>query len=269
MAREAPAEPWLLFIHEIPARPPYLRARVRKRLARLGAVAVKRSVYAVPASSASIERLTALAADVRESGGNAVVVAARFLDAADERALRRAERAERRTALPAATGMAAWHGRRWATRRGVHVDRIACAWLIRGWLDPAARIRLVGPGDPPLASEELGFDMPGGRFTHAGGGCSFESLLAASGLAEPALTRMAEIVHDLDLKDGRFGHPETAGVGRLLDDLVQRHVEDRARLAHGRTFFDALYRSLAPAEQSRRPLPPGGAERLKRLRPPR
>ena len=102
MAREAPAEPWLLFIHEIPARPPYLRARVRKRLTRLGAVAVKRSVYAVSASPAAIERLTALAADVRESGGNAVVVAARFLDPADERALRRAERAERRAASPAA-----------------------------------------------------------------------------------------------------------------------------------------------------------------------
>jgi len=139
-----------------------------------------------------------------------------------------------------------WTGRVWVTRRGVHVDRIACAWFIRRFLDPAARFRFVEPRDGAVRPSELGFDLPGGTFTHEGGGCSFETLVARTGHASPALTRIGEIVHDLDLKDGKFGHPEGAGILRLLEGILVSNADDLARIERGAVLFDDLHRSLAP-----------------------
>src|SRR5215831_15206434 len=79
-----------------------------------------------------------------------------------------------------------WAGRTWVTRRGVHVDRIACAWFIRRFLDANARFRFVAAPDAPRRKGELGFDLPGGEFTHEGDRCSFETLLAKTGRSTPA-----------------------------------------------------------------------------------
>ena len=132
------------------------------------------------------------------------------------------------------------------TRRGVHVDRIACAWFIRRFLDPAARFRFVAPGGGPSRPGEVGFDMPGGEFSHQDGGCSLETLIAATGVRDPALERIAEIVHDLDLKDGKFGRPESAGVERLLAGITA-HLDDPARLERGAALFDDLHRAWSKA----------------------
>ncbi|WP_163566406.1 chromate resistance protein ChrB domain-containing protein, partial [Klebsiella pneumoniae] len=91
----------------------------------------------------------------------------------------------------------------------IHVDRIACSWLIRRFIDPQAVIRFVpGKGYVPKPGE-LRFDMFEGEITHEGDRCSFEVLLGRAGIADPAVQAIAEIVHDIDLKDGKFGRDET------------------------------------------------------------
>src|SRR4029453_2368770 len=106
-------------------------------------------------------------------------------------------------------------GRTWVTRSGVHVDRIASAWLIRRFIDPEAAFRFVR-GHEPAQPGELRFDMFEAEFTHEGERCTFEVLLRRFALADPALARIGEIVHDIDLKDGRFNHLETVGLDHLI-----------------------------------------------------
>jgi hypothetical protein len=131
-------------------------------------------------------------------------------------------------------------GRTWVTRTGVHVDRIASAWLIRRFIDPEARFRFVR-GDEPSVPSELRFDMFEADFTHEGDRCTFEVLLQRFALADKALVRMGEIVHDVDLKDGKFDHPETVGLDHLVAGIAMRHQEDEARLRDGGAAFEALY----------------------------
>jgi hypothetical protein len=141
---------------------------------------------------------------------------------------------------PRAVALVAVRGRTWVTRTGVHVDRIASAWLIRRFIDPEARFRFVrGPQD--ATGGDLSFDMFEADFTHEGELCTFEVLLRRFALKEKALARIGEIVHDVDLKDGRFNHPETAGVDHLVAGMAMRHKEDEARLAEGFALFEALY----------------------------
>jgi hypothetical protein len=130
------------------------------------------------------------------------------------------------------------------TRKGVHVDRISTAWLIRRFIDPGAGFKFVsGRGYRP-STNELRFDMFDGEFTHEGDRCTFEVLLARVGLDDPALQRIAEIVHDIDLRDGKFAAPETSGVERLVGGLAGRHRDDDVRLARGADLFDDLYESF-------------------------
>ena len=135
-------------------------------------------------------------------------------------------------------------GRTWVTRTGVQVDRIASAWLIRRFIDPDARFRFVpGHGHAP-AKGELRFDMFEADFTHEGELCTLEVLLRGFGLRDPALRHIGEIVHDVDLKDGRFARPEAAGIERLIAGLALRHPKDEARLQEGGAVFDSLYESF-------------------------
>ena len=129
----------------------------------------------------------------------------------------------------------------WVTRLGVHVDRIACAWLIRRFIDPGARFKFVsGKGYAPSFGE-LRFDMFEAEFTHEGDRCSFEVLLGHAGLTDPALQAIAEIVHDIDLKDGKFGRDEAGGVKALIAGVAMAHRSDEERLTRGGAIFDDLY----------------------------
>ena len=131
--------------------------------------------------------------------------------------------------------------RTWVTRRGVHVDRIASAWLIRRFIDPEARFKFVpGPEHAPEAGE-VRFDMFQAEFTHDGNLCTFEVLRRHFGLKEAALRHLGEIVHDIDLKDTRFSRPEAPGLDRLIAGIAMRHEDDEARLAEGAAVFDSLY----------------------------
>ncbi len=136
---------------------------------------------------------------------------------------------------------AEYKGRVWVTRHGVKVDRIASAWLIRRFIDPAARFRFVDPRGYQHAEAELRFDMFEGEFTHQGDLCTFEVLLQTAGPSDPALAALAEIVHDIDFKEARFQRPETAGIAALIDGLAMRHREDARRIEEGSTIFEALY----------------------------
>ena len=103
---------------------------------------------------------------------------------------------------------------------------------------------------PPAADEGVEFDMFGVEFSHHGEGCTFETLCRVFQIDDPAVARLAAIVHDLDLKDGRFGAPEAATIGAIIEGLQLAHADDEALLAQGMTLFDSLYRSFEQSSRS-------------------
>ncbi len=133
----------------------------------------------------------------------------------------------------------------WVTRQGVQVDRIASAWLIRRFIDSGARFKFVpGTGYAPQVGE-LRFDMFEGEFTHIGDRCTFEVLIGHTGLADAALTAIGEIIHDIDLKDGKYGRAEAAGVRSLIAGIAASSSDDEERIARGTVLLDDLYRAFA------------------------
>lgn len=128
---------------------------------------------------------------------------------------------------------------RWATRAGVHVDRAACAWLIRRFIDPAAVFLFVTDVDdvPPDATA---FDMRGVALSHHGDRCSFETFLAQYELTDPALGLIARMVHEADLADDRYDAPEAAGLDVLIRGLALT-MDDERVLAASHQLFEGLY----------------------------
>lgn len=319
MSDETPGtdQRWLLLIHQLPTKPAYFRVKIWRRLQSLGAVAVKSTVYALPANAETQEDFEWLLKEIVDGGGEAMLCEARLIDGLTDAQVRAlfdaardadyaeiakeardlakaldAEAAGDRSVEPraqisrlrkrlaelvtidffgatgrlaveallaglearvaedqamiedlsrAAAPIAELRGRTWVTRRDIHVDRIACSWLIRGFIDPEAIIRFVpGKGYVPEAGE-LRFDMFEGEITHEGDRCSFEVLLARAGLADPALQAIAEIVHDIDLKDGKFGREETSGIASLIAGIAVASDDDNKRIALGSQVFDNLH----------------------------
>jgi hypothetical protein len=132
-------------------------------------------------------------------------------------------------------------GRTWVTRSGIMVDRIASAWLIRRFIDPAAQFMFVDPEEYTHKDTEIRFDMFDGEFTHEGDLCTLEVLLTKSGHNDPALQAVAEVVHDIDLKDGKYQRPEAAGISPLIEGIALRQADDMRRLEEGATLFESLY----------------------------
>lgn len=132
-------------------------------------------------------------------------------------------------------------GKTWVTRKDIHVDRIACAWLIRRFIDPKAGFKFVGEKTYRPTPGELCFDMKGAEFTHEGDMCSFEVLLSRLGLADPALKRVAEVIHELDIRDGKFERPEAVGIGHIIDGICMTQHDDMARIARGGALLDDVY----------------------------
>lgn len=321
------AQPWLLCIHNIPPKPPYLRAKVARRLAALGAVAVKNSVYALPDHEVQRDGLVWLSKEIEQGGGKAFVCKASFdgiegggysdahirqlfVDAreADYRSLA----TEYQPILDAlashdtdgdvekrvrelsgqlrvryeeilnidffgASGRGAietmlstfgvWladqerHGaveemafdpdvfrnRVWVTRPGVHVDRIASAWLIKRFIDPDASFRFA-TGDQE--DHVVRFDMVDGEFSHEGALCTFEVLLKRFGLdADSALSVLAQIVHDIDLDEDAPARPESAGILALLNGVCLGTDVDKDRISAGSSMLDTLYEHFKRSTQ--------------------
>ena len=134
-----------------------------------------------------------------------------------------------------------FHARTWVTRKGIHVDRMASAWLIRRFIDRAAKFKWVAPKGYAPKRGELRFDMFEAEFTHVANMCSFEVLLQRTGLADRALQIIAEIVHDIDIKDEKYRRPETAGVASLVAGIALTSADDDERLARASAALDQLY----------------------------
>ena len=134
-------------------------------------------------------------------------------------------------------------GRTWVTRRGVFVDRIASAWLIRRFIDAAAQFKFVAPEGYSPRKGELRFDMFEAEYTHEGDRCTFETLVRRFRLRDPVLRAIGEIVHDIDCKDAKFGRAEATGIERLLAGIARKHATDATRLRLGAAVFDNLYQS--------------------------
>jgi len=327
----APPARWILLIHSIPPRPSYLRVKIGRRLQKVGAVAVKNSVYALPRTEAAREDLEWIAHEISSDGGEAQLCESRFIggssdggvtdDAIEQqfrlarqqdylaavklarrlldslrpaqkkagqapsrrhaqaevalgRLRRRLEeivaidyfgapgRAELESLLlsieeklrpprpadpearPDLPSLAKLRGRTWVTRKGIHVDRICSAWLIRRFIDPDAKLKYVAAKGYVPEPGELRFDMFDAELTHEGDRCTFEVLLARMGNEDPALRHLADLVHDLDLRDGKFAREELPGFAALITGICVEHRDDEGRLAAGTTMLDALYRAF-------------------------
>jgi hypothetical protein len=133
-----------------------------------------------------------------------------------------------------------YRGKVWVTRTGVHVDRIASAWLIRRFVDAEARFKFVAPKGYRAEPGELRFDMFDAEFTHEGDRCTFEVLVERLSIREPGIRALAEIIHDIDLKDSKFARLETPGVAAAIAGLCAQHRADEVRLEMGFSLFDHL-----------------------------
>jgi hypothetical protein len=305
---------WLMLIHHVPNSPAYLRVKMWRRLQKIGAVAVKNAVYVLPRSDQSSEDFHWIAREIIESGGDASVCEATFVEGittkdlialfqeardADYADLKKEikevvneQRAAESTGDAWASGFASrvsrlrerlteiqaidffpspsgkqaesaitelesrirqaplrkgqhqsgsYSSRTWVTRTGVHVDRIASAWLIRRFIDSQARFKFVSAKGYRPEAGELRFDMFDAEFTHEGNLCTFEVLMERLSITDRSLRRLAEVVHDIDLKESRFGHPETPGLALVVNAICSKHKEDAARIERATILLDDLY----------------------------
>jgi hypothetical protein len=144
---------------------------------------------------------------------------------------------ENRPSKIAAAVIAKYRKKRWVTRPHPHVDRLACAWLIRRFIEPKAAIRYSLRPDP----DEITFDMAHGHFGHVGNLCTFETMVEAFGLDQPGLQAIAEIVHEIDLRDGRYARPETSGVDAILKGWSLAGLPDDKLESRGIVLFEGLF----------------------------
>jgi hypothetical protein len=308
---------WVAFSYSLPARSGSSpRVALWRRLRRLGTVSPTGSVQVLPDRPECLEAFQWLAQEMRQAGGEAVVMQVEsFAGLTDQRLIEmfRAGRAEEYTELeaqvveleksvltvakpedvpevpetlarlrrrhaeiarsdyfdsPEGSQLAArlaqvaqllaasispapqvplvaltnYQGRRWVTRPRPHVDRLACTWLIHRFIDPSAVIHYSGQPAP----DEVTFDMEEAEFGHRGSLCSFETMLQAFHLSEPGLDAMAQIVHEIDLRDGLYVRPETAGLDAVLSGWLDAGFSDNELAAQGTALFEGLYRSLSP-----------------------
>lgn len=322
---------WILLIHQLPPKPTNLRVRIWRKLQKLGAVAVKNSVYALPFSEKTHEDFQWLKQEIAAEGGEASVFRAGAVEGATDQeiiALFRKSRDEEYAQLTAELGgltgamreqkrgghllagrithyeteldklqkelerivgtdffgasgqtsarsayercqkalrsaqgprlkpglantppsvmvdLTSYQGRRWVTRRNLFIDRLAAIWLIKRFIDSKARFLYVDEGK--TVEGAIGFDMFGGEFTHRGEDCTFETMIEHFGFNEDGgLRGIAEIVHDIDLKDNKFNRSEAAGLSAVIRGLAESLKDDRKLVQQCGPIFDGLYELLA------------------------
>ncbi len=314
---------WLVLVYQFPKGPDSRRVKVWRRLQRIGAVAIKNSVYVLPANDQSQEDFEWLLAELKGSGADGVIFESQVVDGMNDQQLRNLFRDSRESdylavrddikalieSLPRNTddGVDSRYNETrnavkrvrkriaeiesidffgadnhdaaenelrtlierlsdaggddqrtekstldgslqnlsectWVTRRGVKVDRVASAWLIRRWIDSRAKFKFVeGKGYEP-EKDEIRFDMFEAEFTHEGDRCTFEVLARLARENDVALQSIAEIVHDIDLKDEKFDRAETIGMENMLAGLFASVDDDNERINSAGVLFDNLYR---------------------------
>lgn len=237
----------MLLIHQIPPKPDYLRVKIRRRLHAIGARLLKNSVYLLPHTEEALEDFQWLAREIVADGGQAIVCEAAFVEGVTDPELASLFGAPHGVRPGEAPDPASYVGRTWVTRRGVKIDRMASAWLIRRYIDREARFKFVAPRGYRPRRGEVRFDMYEAEFTHEGAACTFETLLARFGLRDRALQAIGEIVHDIDCKDGKFERPEGPGIALLIEGIAQKYRSDRERLDEAARALDALHGHLRRA----------------------
>ena len=164
--------------------------------------------------------------------------------AAAEALLAKLEHSHITRATPPSPAPVDLKGKVWVTRQDIHVDRMACAWLITRFVDPEARLKFVPGRQYTPLPHEVRYDMQDGEFTHEGEDCSFEVLLRRANIRDPALKVIGEMIHDMDLNDGKFGHAETAGIAHVIAGICRNQESDQARVSRGRELFDDIYQQF-------------------------
>jgi hypothetical protein len=140
---------------------------------------------------------------------------------------------------PPALDLTKLRGRRWVTRPRPHVDRIASAWLIKRFIDPDADFLFAPPAEFP--KDAIAFDAPGVDLSHHGEDCTFETLVKRARLRDRRLARLAEVVHEADLRDGKYPHDEARGIDVAIRALLAASADDHQVLAQGMAIFEGLY----------------------------
>ncbi|HMC22257.1 MAG TPA: chromate resistance protein ChrB domain-containing protein [Thermoanaerobaculia bacterium] len=296
---------WLLLIHQLPPTPNYLRVKVARRMQRIGAVAIKNTVYALPATESALEDFQWTVREIRADGGEANLFEARVIEGLSDGEIQQLFKAARDEDYEAITSEArlvdredrqrltldiarlrkriadvqsidffgapkgqlavtvveelaqtieepaqasseaessdSYRDRTWVTRAGVHVDRMASAWLIRRFVDPEAHFKFVTEKQYAPKDGEVRFDMFNAEFTHEGDRCTFEVLVDRMRLDDPALRAIAEVVHDIDLKETKFDRPETSGIAVLVAAIAMAHRDDEDRIARAAAVLEDLY----------------------------
>ena len=144
----------------------------------------------------------------------------------------------------AADALSTLKNRTWVTRANVQVDRMASAWLIKRWIDPDGRFKFVTERRYQPSTNELRYDMYEAEYTHDGDRCTFEVLLDLLEWPDTALRRIADSVHDLDLRDHKYQREETAGIKQLLGGIAASYARDEERVDRVSAIFDDLYSSF-------------------------
>jgi len=140
---------------------------------------------------------------------------------------------------PPALDVTKLRGRRWVTRPRPHVDRVASAWLIKRFIDPEAVFVFAPPAEFP--KDAIPFDAPGVELSHHGEDCTFETLVKRARLHDRRLSRLAEVVHEADLRDGKYPHEEARGIDVAIRALLAASPDDHHVLAQGMSMFEGLY----------------------------
>ncbi len=156
--------------------------------------------------------------------------------------LRKAETPGEKPGKLAPLRRADFEARTWLTRPHPQIDRIASAWLIKTFIDPQARF--VFGSMPEAWPDAVPYDMADVELTHQGDNCTFETLLLRFGLHDRALEKIAQMVHDADLHDGKFRAPAADGLDRVFEGFARLGWSDEKILAHGLACFEALYAQL-------------------------
>lgn len=138
----------------------------------------------------------------------------------------------------------------WTTRERIHIDRLCSAWLIRRFIDPDAKFVFAPESNLPKGA--IQFDVFGAEFSHHGEDCTFETLMKSFQLKDKALTAIAEIVHDVDVKDNKFGRPEAPGLDVVVRALSDFHKDDHKMLEIGSVILDAIYSYFSNIKRKRR-----------------
>jgi hypothetical protein len=160
-----------------------------------------------------------------------------------ESLLARLEKPDRSKSAPATRLQTSLFQRRiWVTRPRPEIDRVACAWLIREFIDPKATFKFAP--EPESIPGGIPFDYSEGEFSHQGEDCTFETLLARFGIADQAARKIGEMIHDADLEDEKFQRREGIGLDRVFKGWAKRGIADEEILAQGAACLDGLYAFL-------------------------